>query len=62
MDTVLPPAKGDLVLAIIEQWLTIERYKEDENGNKWLEDNEGKHKLESVSIYGIITEYVRKLR
>lgn len=62
VDTAMSPVKNDIVLVIIEEQLAIERYKEDDDGSKWLEDNEGRHKLEGVSIFGIITEYVRKLR
>ena len=62
VDTAILPASGDLVLAIIEEQLAIERYNEDGDGDKWVEDNTGKHQLEGVSIHGVITEYVRKLR
>lgn len=62
VDTALSPVDGDLVLATIENQTVIERYIEDGDGHKWFEDNEGKYQLGDVSIYGVITQYVRRLR
>jgi len=62
VDTALPPANGDLVLATMDGQIAIERYIEDQNGNRRLKDNEGEYQLNGVSIFGVVTEYVRRLR
>lgn len=62
VDTALAPTSGDLVVVIIEGKAAVKRYKEDDQGNKWLEDNHGKYQPEDTIIHGVVTEYVRKLR
>lgn len=62
VDTALAPTSGDLVVVIVEGKAAVKRYKEDDQGNKWLEDNHGKYQPEDAHIHGVVTEYVRKLR
>ena len=62
VDTALAPTSGNLVVAIIEGRAAVKRYKEDNQGNRWLEDNEGRYQPDGALIHGVVTEYVRKLR
>ena len=62
VDTALSPSSGDLVVIIMAGKAAVKRYKEDAQGNKWLEDNEGRYQPEDVRLHGVVTEYVRKLR
>lgn len=62
VDTARSPANGNLVVVIMEGKAAVKRYKEDSQGNKWLEDNHGKYQPEDAVIHGVVTEYVRKLR
>lgn len=62
VDTALVPADGDLVVAFLEGQPAVKRYKEGRFGKSWLEDNDGHHEIKGVSIHGVVTEYVRKLR
>lgn len=62
VDTALSPASGDLVVVIVEGRASIKRYKEDGNGGRWLEDNEGQYQPDGARIHGVVLEYVRKLR
>jgi transcriptional regulator with XRE-family HTH domain len=62
VDSALVPINGDLVLLTAEGQPAIGRYHKDEDGTKWLQNNEGRYAWDSVSVCGVITEYVRKLR
>ena len=62
VDTALGPASGDMVVVIIEGRAAVKRYREDAQGCKWLEDNEGRYQPDDAHIHGVVTEYVRKLR
>lgn len=61
VDTARVPVSGNLVVVIMEGKAAVKRYKEDSQGNKWLEDNEGKYQPEDVRLHGVVIEYVRKL-
>jgi transcriptional regulator with XRE-family HTH domain len=62
VDIALGPTSGDLVVVIMEGKAAVKRYKQDTQGNKWLEDNDGRYQPEAVVLHGVVTEYVRKLR
>jgi transcriptional regulator with XRE-family HTH domain len=62
VDSALVPANSDLLLIVASGQPAIGRYHKDEDGTKWLQNNEGRYAWDSVSICGVITEYVRKLR
>ena len=61
-DSALMPRDGDLVLVGIEGHAAIVHYHQDENGGRWLEDDGERYAWEAVSVCGVITEIVRKLR
>lgn len=62
VDTALSPQGGDLVVVLIDGEASIKYYKEDEKGNKWLENHYGKFQPEDVHIHGVVTEFNRKRR
>jgi len=50
VDTALLPSNSNLVIVIMEGKAAVKRYKEDAQGNKWLEDNEGHYQPENGHI------------
>jgi len=62
VDTALSPQNGDLIVCIMENEASVKRFKEDEQGNKWLENNNGKYQPEDVYIHGVVVEFNRKRR
>lgn len=62
VDSAITPTHGDLVLVEIDGGIAIERYSKDGEGHESLADNEGSYQPEDVTIYGVITEYNRRLR
>jgi transcriptional regulator with XRE-family HTH domain len=62
VDTSLLPQHGDLVIVLIDGQASIKYYKEDETGNKWLENHYGKFQPKDVHIHGVVTEFNRKRR
>jgi len=76
VDTSLSPNSGDLVMVVAEKsvagarGIEIKRYSDDHQGDKCIEDNELKCHLNGqgccpihgLCVYGVITEYVRRLR
>ena len=62
VDSAIMPVNGDLVLAEIGNEIAIERYSKDGEGHESLTDNVGSYQLGDVRVFGVITEYVRRLR
>ena len=76
VDTGIPPTIGDLVVVVGElepgkqRSVGIKRYGKNGHDEQWVEDNEGRCDLNDkgcceihdVCVYGVITEYVRRLR
>ena len=62
VDTALTPENGDLVVVIKEGQPTVKKYRQDRKGQKWFEDGKDRVEVEDVTIHGIITEFIRKMR
>jgi hypothetical protein len=76
VDTGVPPSTGDLVVVVgksvvgKQRLVAIKRFGKNGHDEQWVEDNEGKCELDDrgccechgMCLYGVITEYVRKLR
>jgi len=62
VDTSLTPENGDLVVVIKEGQPTVKKYRQDRKGQKWFEDGKDRYEVEDVTIHGIITEFIRKMR
>lgn len=76
VDTGILPTHGDLVVVVgkpvtgKQQLVGIKRYNRDGHNEQWVEDNEGRCDLDEhgrceadgMCLYGVITEYVRRLR
>ena len=76
VDTGILPTHGDLVVVVgkpvtgKQQLVGIKRYNRDGHNEQWVEDNEGRCDLDNcgycavhgMCLYGVITEYVRRLR
>ena len=62
VDTEIQPEPGDLVIVIIEGEASVKRYKQNGDGEQWLENNHGKYKPEDVYIHGVVVEITRKIR
>lgn len=62
VDTALTPINNDLVVVIIDGKASLKWYKEDNQGNKWLENHFGKYKPEECNIHGVVVEWNHKKR
>jgi len=62
VDTDLSPNNGDLVVVILNDEASVKRYKEDGNGRKWLENNDGTYQPEDVVLHGVVTGIYRERR
>ena len=62
VDTALSPQNNDLVVVIIDDQASIKRYKEDDKGKKWLENNTGRFQPQDVYLHGVVVEVNHKLR
>jgi len=76
VDTDVSPSTGDLVVVVGKsvvgkpRLVAIKRYSKDGDDGPWVEDNEDRCNLDKrgycerhgMCLYGVITEYVRRLR
>ena len=76
VDTDIPPTTDDLVVVVgkaiegKQRLVAIKRYSKNGHNEQWVEDNEGRCDLDNhgccgqhgMCVYGVITEYVRRLR
>jgi transcriptional regulator with XRE-family HTH domain len=62
VDTALVPVDGDIVVALAGGQPSLKRYRQNGQATGWLEDNAGWCEVEGVSVHGVVTELVHKLR
>lgn len=76
VDTALSPVPGDLVVVVgkpqpgKQRLVAIKRYNRNGHNEQWIEDNEcrcdldekGCCEVHKMCVYGVISEYVRRLR
>jgi transcriptional regulator with XRE-family HTH domain len=62
VDTALSPTNGDLCVVLIMDQASVKRYREDGNGKKWLENNNGTYQPEEVVLHGIVVGLYRGRR
>lgn len=61
VDANLAPQNGDIVLCLTGGTLALKRYRL-ANGNRWMEDNHGKTRLEDCELRGVVVERCEKFR
>jgi transcriptional regulator with XRE-family HTH domain len=62
VDTGLPPKDGDLVIAIKDGQLFVQKYRQDDYGHKWLEDKHARHDLDAMPVKAVITHRIHRLK
>jgi transcriptional regulator with XRE-family HTH domain len=61
IDTSRSPVDTNLVICIIDGKASIKRYREDVQGNKWLENNGGRMQPEECHMHGVVIQVLRNL-
>ena len=55
------PVSGNLVVVMINGKASLKRFREDESGNKWLENRYGRYKPEEVYMFGVVINLDRPM-
>jgi SOS-response transcriptional repressor LexA len=59
VDLERSPVAGNLVVVIFNGKASIKRFRENEKGEKWLENNQGSYKPEDVHQVGVVVGFYR---
>lgn len=62
VDTAQSPLNGNLVVVFIDGQASVKRYREDDQGRKWLENNTGQYRPEDCLLHGVVLELERRLK
>jgi SOS-response transcriptional repressor LexA len=61
VDKTRAPENGNLVVVIINGEASLKRFREDDHGNKWLENKYGRYQPEEVYMYGVVINLDRPM-
>jgi SOS-response transcriptional repressor LexA len=61
VDRAREPVNGNLVVVVLDGTASVKRYKEDREGNRWLENGYGTYQLDEVYLVGVVVNLDRPM-
>jgi SOS-response transcriptional repressor LexA len=61
VDRAREPADGNLVVVIIDGQASVKRYRENGQGERWLENKYGSYRPEDVYMVGVVVDLIKPM-
>jgi SOS-response transcriptional repressor LexA len=61
VDRLRVPADGNLVVVIIDDKASVKRFRENGDGEKWLENKYGSYRPEDVYMVGVVVDLIKPM-